>query len=51
MGMFLQAAAEAAGALTHAQQSRVAVAKTLRDVNSLLAQLSESKFPVFGKRS
>lgn len=51
MGLFLQAAADAAGALNHARQSRTAVDRTLREVNSLMAQLSESNFPVFEKRS
>lgn len=40
----MQAAAGAAGALDKSRQSRAAVEQTLQEVNSLLAQISESSF-------
>lgn len=45
MEMFLfQAAVDAAEALNNAKQTQAAVGKTLQDINSLLADLSESSF-------
>lgn len=44
--MFLQVSAGAAASLQQARQSRAAVDRTLREINQMFSQLSESKFAV-----